>query len=175
MRMSARMKRLLAGQVAMEYEASSAYLSIASWCEATGYRGGAAYFYAQSSEERDHMLRIISYLNETGAGARVPAVGAPPGSYRSLEAAVKAALKNEQAVTKSIHRMVDLARSEKDHRTYAFLEWFVREQAQEEAKFEDLLLRFDLIGRDKLAINEIDKILAADAAAGQQDAAGKQP
>jgi ferritin len=60
--------------------------------------------------------------------------------------------------------MVEITQKEKDHSTYAFLEWFVNEQVQEETKFETLLQKFDLIGRDKLAINEIDKILATDAA-----------
>jgi len=44
------------------------------------------------------------------------------------------------------------------------LEWFVNEQVQEETKFETLLQKFDLIGRDKIAINEIDKILAVESA-----------
>jgi len=61
--------------------------------------------------------------------------------------------------------MVEITQKEKDHSTYAFLEWFVNEQVQEETKFETLLQKFDLIGRDKLAINEIDKILATDAVA----------
>ena len=52
-----------------------------------------------------------------------------------------------------------IAQKEKDHSTYAFLEWFVNEQVEEERTFETILQKFDLIGRDKLAINEIDKIL----------------
>jgi len=60
--------------------------------------------------------------------------------------------------------MVEITQKEKDHSTYAFLEWFVNEQVQEETKFETILQKFDLLGRDKLAIHEIDKILAADAA-----------
>jgi ferritin len=60
--------------------------------------------------------------------------------------------------------MVEITQKEKDHSTYAFLEWFVNEQVQEETKFETLLQKFDLIGRDKIAINEIDKILAAESA-----------
>jgi ferritin len=59
---------------------------------------------------------------------------------------------------------VEITQREKDHSTYAFLEWFVNEQVQEETKFETLLQKFDLIGRDKIAINEIDKILAAESA-----------
>ena len=67
--------------------------------------------------------------------------------------------------------MVDIAQKEKDHSTYAFLEWFVNEQVQEETKFETILQKFDLLGRDKLGINEIDKVLAADAATPEADPA----
>ena len=39
---------------------------MASWCEVTGYQGGADFFYAQSDEEKTHMLKIIHYLNDIG-------------------------------------------------------------------------------------------------------------
>jgi ferritin len=110
------------------------------------------------------MLKIIHYLNDMGAVASISAIKAPASSYKSLEGLIKTALENEQTVTKAIHTMVEIAQKEKDHSTYAFLEWFVNEQVQEETKFETILQKFDLIGRDKLAINEIDKILAMDAA-----------
>ncbi len=165
MKISAKMKKALNDQVALEAAASNTYMAMASWCEITGYQGGADYFYAQSDEERTHMLKVVHYLNDMGAAATIPAIKAPASSYKSLEGIIKIALKNEQAVTKSIHKMVEIAQKEKDHSTYAFLEWFVNEQVQEETKFETILQKFDLIGRDKLAINEIDKILATDAAA----------
>ncbi len=157
------MKKALNDQVALEGFASSSYLAMASWCEVTGYKGAADYFYAQSDEEKTHMLKIIHFLNDMGNQATIPAIKAPVQSYKSLEGMIKSALKNEQAVTKAIHKMVEISQKEKDHSTYAFLEWFVNEQVQEETKFETLLQKFDLIGRDKIAINEIDKILAAEA------------
>ena len=163
MKISPKMKKALNDQVTLEASASSSYLAMASWCEVTGYQGSANYFYMQSDEERTHMLKIIHYLNDMGAVASISAIKAPAGSYKSLEGLIKTALKNEQAVTKAIHTMVDIAQKEKDHSTYAFLEWFVNEQVQEETKFETILQKFDLIGRDKLAINEIDKLLAMDA------------
>jgi len=165
MKISAKMKKALNDQVALEAAATNNYLAMASWCEVTGYQGGADYFYAQSDEERTHMLKIVHYLNDVGSTAIIPATKSPASSYKSLEGLIKTALKNEQIVTKAIHKMVEIAQKEKDHSTYAFLEWFVNEQVQEETKFETLLQKFDLIGRDKLAINEIDKILATDAAA----------
>lgn len=163
MKISGKMKKALNDQVALEASASNSYLAMASWCEVTGYQGGADYFYAQSDEERTHMLKVVHYLNDVGAIAAIPATKAPTTSYKSLEAVIKTALKNEQTVTKAIHKMVEIAQKEKDHSTYAFLEWFVNEQVQEETKFETILQKFDLLGRDKLAVHEIDKILAADA------------
>ena len=171
MKISAKMKKALDDQVALEAFASNSYLAMASWCEVTGYQGGADYFYAQSDEERTHMLKVVHYLNDMGAIATIPATKAPASSYKSLEAVIKTALKSEQTVTKAIHTMVEIAQKERDHSTFAFLEWFVNEQVQEETKFETILQKFDLLGRDKLAVHEIDKILAADAAAPAEPAA----
>ena len=165
MKISAQMKKALNGQVALEAAASNSYLAMASWCEVTGYQGAANYFYAQADEERTHMLKVVHYLNDVGSAATIPAIKAPISSYKSLEGLIKTALKNEQTVTKAIHKMVEITQKEKDHSTYAFLEWFVNEQVQEETKFETLLQKFDLLGRDKLGINEIDKFLATEAAA----------
>jgi len=165
MKISTKMKEALNDQIALEASASNNYLAMASWCEVIGYQGAANYFYAQSDEERTHMLKVVHYLNDVSATATIPAIKAPSISYKSLETLIKTALKNEQIVTKAIHKMVEITQKEKDHSTYAFLEWFVNEQVQEETKFETILQKFDLIGRDKLAINEIDKTLATDAAA----------
>ena len=153
------MKKALNDQVALEAAASNSYLAMAAWCEVTGYQGAADYFYAQSDEERTHMLKIIHYLSDNGVNAIVPSVKSPPKAPNSLEAILKIALKNEQAVSKAIHKMVELAQKEKDHSTFGFLQWFVTEQVEEETKFETILQKFNLIGRDKLAINEIDKKL----------------
>lgn len=161
MKISKNMQNALNNQIALEANASNSYLAMASWCEITGYEGGASFFYAQSNEERTHMLKIVHYLNNLGVPAVIPATKLPASSFKSLESILKTSLTNEQTVTSAIHKMVEIAQKEKDHSAYVFLEWFVNEQVQEETKFEALIEKFELIGRDKLAINEIDKILAA--------------
>ena len=85
----------------------------------------------------------------------------PPKTFKSIESICKTALKNEQGVTKAINKMVDIAQKDKDHNTFTFLQFFVNEQIEEEQQFETILQKFNLLGRDKLAIYEIDKILAA--------------
>lgn len=105
------------------------------------------------------MLKFIHYLNNVGGSATIPATKSPANAFKSLESIIRTALNNEQIVTKSIHDIVEIAQKEKDYSTHTFLDWFVNEQVEEEKKFETILQKFELIGRDKLAINEIDKIL----------------
>ncbi len=65
----------------------------------------------------------------------------------------------KEKVSKAIDKIINTAQNENDHRTNFFLEWFVHEQIKKEDLFESILQKFDVIGRDKLAIHEIDKIL----------------
>jgi ferritin len=159
MKISNKILSLLNEQIAMEANASSYYLSVASWCKVTGYDGASCFFSAQSAEEREHMLKIIQYLNELKIHAKITSIEKPPENMKSLEQVCKIALQNEQKVTKSINKIIEAAQKENDHRTNVFLEWFVNEQIEEEDLFETIMQKFDVIGRDKLALHEIDKIL----------------
>ena len=159
MKISSKMAKALNEQISWESFASNYYLAAASWCENTGYEGAAKFFYNQSDEERQHMLKFVHYLNSVNSSPVISSVKQPPKNLKSLEAICKIALQNEQTVTKLIHKIVDLAQKEKDHNTYNFLQWFVTEQVEEENQFETILQKFMLLGRDKLAIHEIDKIL----------------
>ena len=160
MKISNTLVKAINNQIAIEANAANAYLSAASWSEITGYDGAAAFFYSHSDEEYQHMLKFVNFLNGQGVGAIIPGVKQPPKTYKSLESIIKAALTNEQAVTKSINKMVDIAQKDKDHNTFTFLQFFVNEQIEEEQMFETILQKFNLLGRDKLAIYEIDKLLA---------------
>jgi ferritin len=157
--MSSTLTKALNDQIAMEANAANAYLAAGSWCEITGYDGSAAFFYAQAEEEHLHMLKFVNFLNGQGVGAIIPAVKQPPKTFKSLETICKTALTNEQGVTKSINKMVDIAQRDKDHNSFTFLQFFVNEQIEEEQQFENILQKFNLLGRDKLAIYEIDKLL----------------
>jgi len=170
MKISRNLIKALNNQIAMEASASNYYLAMASWCEITGYEGSASFMYQHTDEERLHMLKIIHYLNEAGIPAVIPAVKQPPASPKTLESVFKTALKNEQAVTKSINKMVEMAQKDKDHSTFSFLQWFVNEQIEEEKTFETILQKFDLLGRDKLAIYEIDKTMGSMEAAPAEQA-----
>jgi ferritin len=107
-----------------------------------------------------HLLKFIHYLNGAGAEAIIPGIGKPQGAFTTLESTLQAGLKSEQTVTKLINNLVQIAEKEKDRATYSFLQWFVNEQVEEETLFETILQKFEILGRDKLAVYQIDQSLA---------------
>src|SRR5438093_981106 len=78
-----------------------------------------------------------------------------------FQSTFQVSLKSEQTVTKLINNLVEVAEREKDRATYSFLQWFVTEQIEEETLFETILQKFEVVGRDKLAIYQIDQSLAS--------------
>ena len=164
MKISSGLTKAICEQIAMEANASNNYLAMACWCQINGYEESAKAFFTQSNEERTHMMKFVTFLSGQGVKPVIPSTKQPSQSFKSLESICKTALKNEQAVTKSINKMVDIAQKDKDHNTFTFLQFFVNEQIEEEQQFETILQKFNLLGRDKLAIYEIDKLLAGMAA-----------
>ena len=161
MRISSEITKAINDQISYEASSAYAYIAVGSWCERIGYNGSAAFFFEQANEENTHMLKFIHYLNNAGAEAIIPAIEKPQDKFDSLESTFQAGLKSEQTVTKLINNLVDMAEKEKDRATYSFLQWFVSEQIEEETLFQTILQKFEILGRDKLAVYQLDQSLAS--------------
>ena len=161
MRISSQMEKAINDQISYEASSTNAYVAIGSWCERTGFEGSAVFFFEQANEENTHLLKFIHFLNSAGAEAIIPGIEKPQSSFATLESAFQAGLKSEQTVTKLINNLVEIAEKEKDRATYSFLQWFVNEQVEEETLFQTILQKFEILGRDKLAVYQIDQSLAA--------------
>jgi len=145
--LSKTLEKALNEQLSVEAHASYAYLAMGSWCEQQGMTGAAKFFFAQSTEERAHMLK--------------PAVKQPTTKFKGIVEMVKEALANEEQVTASIYKLSELAQKEKDYATYNFLQYYVDEQREEEVLFNHMLERIELIGTDGMGKFYIDKELEA--------------
>jgi len=137
-------------QIEREGYSSNLYLAMASWAETTGFSGVAGWLYAQSEEERLHMLKFIKYINERGGKAVIPALKKPGTNYNGVEELFKEVLKHEEFVTDSINEIVALTFEEKDFNTHSFLQWFVNEQVEEEASVRTILDKVRLVGKENL-------------------------
>ena len=148
---------MLNEQIAKEAHSSAAYLAMASWCEHNGLTNSAKFFYEQSTEERDHMLRIFRFINENGGTAYSPEVRNVLHDFNSLQELFESALDQEISISKSIHNIVGKCRKVQDYASENFLQWFVEEQREEENKMRRVLEMFDLMGTDGIALKMIDE------------------
>ncbi len=159
--LSKKMESALNTQIELEAYASFLYLAMASWCDEQGMEGSTQFFYRQSAEENDHMMRIFRYVLEMDGKAIVPAVKRPPTSFKSIQQVFQDVYLHEQKVTKAINDLVDLSNKENDHSTHNFLQWYVAEQREEEALMRSILDKVNLIGKGPQSLYFIDKEIIA--------------
>lgn len=152
-----KIEQALNEQINKEAFASNSYLSMASWCVTEGLSGAGQFFFAQSEEERQHMLKIFYYVNEAGGHALAPEIKQPLKKYDSLHHTISVSIEQEAAVTKAIHELADLSLSDKDFGTFTFLQWFITEQVEEEQTFKSLQDMLRLAGGKGANLLLLDK------------------
>ncbi|MEX1002287.1 MAG: ferritin [Crocinitomicaceae bacterium] len=157
--MNKKIENVLNKQIALEASSSHHYLAMASWAESEGYNGTANFLYAQSHEERVHMLKLVRFVNERGGHAVIPSIEVGEMSFKTLHEVFSQLLEHEVEVTNSINEVVFLCLEEKDYTTHAFIQWFVSEQLEEEALARTILDKLNLIGDDKGGMYLFDRDL----------------
>jgi bacterioferritin B len=141
-------------QIGREFEASMQYLSIAVYFEGRYLKKLAELFHKQSEEEREHALKFVKYIVDTGGHLEIPPIAAPKASFESAEETAALSLKWELDVTKYIYELVEMAIAEKDHIAREFLAWFVTEQLEEVSSMENLLGVLKQVGEKNLIMVE---------------------
>lgn len=155
--LSKKMEDALNSQIALEGNASAIYLAMAVWCEQQALAGCAEFFYAQSEEEREHMLKILHYINDMDGTVVVPSIKQPKASYDSIQDLFQSVYEEEKKVTKAIYDLLSISEKENDHATTLFLQWYVAEQREEEAQVRDILDKIKLIGTGGQSLFFIDQ------------------
>jgi len=139
---------LLNKQIQLEAQSSAAYLAMAAWCDANGYENSASFFFAQSDEERQHMLKIFKYMGDMGANPVSPIVNESNHDYSSLREVFETALEKEIAVSDSINHIVSACRKSNDFPTEELMRWFVQEQVEEEFVARRAIELLDMLSND---------------------------
>lgn len=151
-----KIEKMLNEQINAEFQANYNYLGMAAYFEGSAFKGFANWMKEQAEEEHKHGLRIFEYLADRSAKISLGELGIPKSSFKSTKDAFETALKYEQSTTASIHRIYDAALSAKDFGTLEMLNWFIKEQVEEEASAQDMLDRVVLAGNDPSALLRLD-------------------
>lgn len=153
--------QLLNAQITAEFYSAYLYLDFSSYFQETGLDGFANWYQVQAQEERDHAMLFYQYLHNNSAKVALEAVAKPERKAADTMGILKAGLAHELYVTSLIHNLYDAAQQAKDFRTLQFLDWFVKEQGEEEKNAEDLIQKMELFGSEAKGLYMLNSELAA--------------
>jgi len=148
-RLSETLRTALNEQMTKEAHAAQIYISYASWAAGEGYDGIANFLFRHAQEERNHMMKVLEYIIERGAKVKVEAIPAPLPDPASVQQCFEKVFEQEIDNTKSIYKLVKMSFDEEDWATWHFMQWFVKEQTEEETLALNLLDKIKIAGCEK--------------------------
>jgi ferritin len=146
-------------QMNREFYSSYLYLSMSAYFESLALPGFANWMAIQAKEEWAHGLKFFAHLGERGAIVKLAAIDAPPLKWDSPLKAFEDAYKHEQKVTAWIWELVNLSVKEQDHAANNMLQWFVKEQVEEEEQTNTIVMQLRMIGSEGPALLMYDRAL----------------
>ncbi len=148
-------------QVNKELYSAYLYLDFANYYADEGLDGFANWYEVQAKEERDHAFMLRRYLINNGVRVTFDAIAKPDKKFANHLAPLEEGLKHEKYVTSLITAIYAEAFKAKDFRTMQFLDWFVKEQGEEETNADDLIKKMKLFGSDAKGLYSLNQELAA--------------
>ena len=159
--MDKKVHELLNQQINKEFYSAYLYLDFSNYFEQAGLDGFANWYMIQAQEERDHAMLMLQYLQNNGEKVILEAVAKPDKEVKELIDPLKAGLEHEIYVTSLINDIYEAAYNVKDFRTMQFLDWFVKEQCEEEKTADDMIKKMELFGNDSKGLYSLDAEYAA--------------
>jgi len=152
---------LLNNQINKEFYSAYLYLDFSNYFEEKGLDGFANWYKVQAQEERDHAMLFFTYLQNEDMPVTLDAIAKPDVALTDHMTVLKAGLTHERYVTSLINTIYAAAYDDKDFRTMQFLDWFVKEQGEEETNANDLITKMELFGSDPRGLYLLNQELAA--------------
>ncbi len=146
--MNEKVRELLNAQINKEFYSAYLYLDFSNYFEDAGLDGFANWYMIQAQEERDHAMLFYQYLQNEDQKVTLEAIAKPDKTFEAHIDVLKAGLEHEKYVTSLINDIYAAAYEVKDFRTMQFLDWFVKEQGEEETHATDLITKMELFGSD---------------------------
>ncbi|MHC1786053.1 MAG: ferritin [Christensenellales bacterium] len=140
---------LINQQINKELFSAYLYLDFSNYLMLKGMTGFAHWFRIQTQEERDHALLFYDYLHHNNEAVHLEAIAKPEVKVSTVMDVLKESLKHEEFITASINDIYAEALKQKDFRTTQFLDWFTKEQGEEEANVHELIAKLEMLGEDR--------------------------
>ncbi len=159
--MTEKVHELLNQQINKELYSAYLYLDFSNYFKEKGLDGFANWYMIQAQEERDHAMLFYTYLQNENEKVTLLGIDKPDKVINEPMDVLLAGLEHEKYVTSLINDIYAAAYEVKDFRTMQFLDWFVKEQGEEETNANDLITKMELFGGDPRSLYLLNQELAA--------------
>ncbi len=147
-------------QIKLELYSGYLYLSMAAYFESKTLPGFASWMRKQAKEEQEHALKFYDYLNDRGERVILQAIEMPPSDFKSPLAIFEQALEHEKSVTARINLLYSIAVKDNDYASQSMLDWFVKEQVEEEKHASEIVEWLKMAGDSAAALFALNGVLA---------------
>lgn len=147
-------------QINKEFYSAYLYLAMKTYFEEMNLKGFVNWFDIQVQEEQAHGMGMYDYVHERGGRVVLEGIDKPEVKGSTPLEIFEQVLEHEQYVTSRINAVMDVADEVKDRAALSFLNWYIKEQVEEEASVGGVLDTLKLIGDDKKALLLLDKDLS---------------
>lgn len=148
-------------QINAEFYSEFLYLSMKAYFEQMNLKGFVNWMDVQVQEERAHALGMYDYVHERGGKVVLTTIEGPRTEWSSPLEVFEHILSHEELVTSKINALMDVAEEVRDRAAMSFLDWYLKEQVEEESSVGGVLATLKLIKDDANALLLLDKDLAA--------------
>ncbi len=154
------LEQIINEQINKELYSEYLYLGMKFFFEELNLQGFVNWFDVQVQEEHAHAVGFMNYLTERGGSVKLMSIDAPEVKGKTPLEVFEQVLEHEEYVTSLINGVADVADKVKDRAALSFIDWYIKEQVEEESNVGNVLKTLKLIGDDKKALLMFDKDLA---------------
>ena len=150
MKIDKKILKLLNEQFYNELYAAHVYFGMSAYFKRTTYAGFAKWMELQAKEEMSHAMKIYDYMCERDMPFASDVIKKPSKDvYEGPLDAFKVALEHEQTVTAQVTKIFEEANDKKDWVTADLMNWFMKEQVEEEHSVQKFIRALVYAGNDK--------------------------
>lgn len=150
----------LNNQIKLEIQSAYSYLAMAAYAESINLPGFGAWFRAQWHEELGHAEKLMGIMHDRGGRVVLQGVDKPAVDYTSPLDIFKQVLAHEQKVTTMINKLYEAALKENDYATQVEIQWFIKEQVEEEKNATAVIEQLKMMGETGTPLLMMDRQLA---------------
>ncbi len=147
-------------QINFEFLSAYLYLDMSGKMDDAGFPGFSNWLKKQWHEELEHAEKLIDFVQRRNEAVTLKAIPLEEVKGTTPLELAKEVLEHEQLVTSKIYALRKLAMDEGDQALEVFLNWYVKEQVEEEENAQELIDMFEAAEDSTAAMFQVDSLLA---------------